>query len=686
MRLGTGYSALLIAILWILAGIFVIDFGFHLGGGPLQPFQLAIIIVLGIAALVWAAMRFTAPFLGKKETEIDMALLVERQQKIDSDLVAALQFEGDQHGEWGSRQLEDAVVDYVAQFDRGLNVFEGISHEQFWRRLGILAVTILISVGLIAMFPAHAQSFFLRLAMDNVHYPSKTQIERVLVNGDESLSRLQHGTAPQQVSAVQGSPTVFAAWVDGAIPSTGTIKVYTDGGQRELEMTKVDRKQLQSTVQRLEGHVLGKETPAKQSLNGLTSGERGEAARLIASLTGLDITKVQPALENTDQHDPVLTTAWKQLKQLDDAWGNEEGASDEEGETSEQASPSGETKSQLFVGKLPRLLDPAEYKISLGDAWTDPASIEMISLPVVQPKFTETPPKYAEIGETEANDPAALQRSVIEGSRLELAIESTKPLEEAVFTIIATEEGQARRTDYQLTRQGETLSSGGQRWTLDSDGTPLGQVTEPLRFEIQVTDSDGLSLPSPLRGALRLKADRPPRISGSLVHRVVLPNALPEVELRVDDDYGIDSMNVHVSVLRGEEGSDVTDAANEASFAIDELLALRGNKSPAAAAARLENKTILKYPLQGDALPRVGAYVLDLSSLSLQRGDEVRIVLEAIDHRGKPGVSTESEPIILEITDESGILAAVSEGDRRSQEQIDDLIRRQLGIGETPRP
>ena len=62
----------------------------------------------------------------------------------------------------------------------------------------------------------------------------------------------------------------------------------------------------------------------------------------------------------------------------------------------------------------------------------------------------------------------------------------------------------------------------------------------------------------------------------------------------------------------------------------------------------------------------------------------MRIVLEAIDYRGEPGVSAESEPILLDITDESGILAAVSEGDRRSQEQIDDLIRRQLGIGEAP--
>ena len=88
------------------------------------------------------------------------------------------------------------------------------------------------------------------------------------------------------------------------------------------------------------------------------------------------------------------------------------------------------------------------------------------------------------------------------------------------------------------------------------------------------------------------------------------------------------------------------------------------------------------FPLKSESLPAIGAYKLDMTKMELERGDQVRIVLEAIDHRGKPGVSTLSEPILLDITDESGILAAVSEGDRRSQEQIDDLIRRQLGIGE----
>jgi hypothetical protein len=39
---------------------------------------------------------------------------------------------------------------------------------------------------------------------------------------------------------------------------------------------------------------------------------------------------------------------------------------------------------------------------------------------------------------------------------------------------------------------------------------------------------------------------------------------------------------------------------------------------------------------------------------------------------------------VLEISDESGVLAAISEADPRSEEKLTDIIKRQLGIGETP--
>ena len=708
MRLGTGYSALVIAVLWILLAIFAIDFGFHYLGYPLDALQRTVLIALGIAGLVWAAMKYTAPFLGHHETDIDMALLVERQHGIDSDLVAALQFESEEADQWGSRELEDAVVNYVAQLDRGLNVFEGISHEQFYRRMGVLVATIAVVVGLVVLLPAYAHAFVLRLALDDIHYPSNTIIERVLVNGDETLSRGIHGTSPIEANAVQGRSVVFAAFVDGDVPAEGNIRLTSSGsGGRDLSLTKVSRDDFSKVLKLMEAHLRPNIDNQQRELTELTPDERNEMAIAVASATTFDVARVEQSLKTADRYDPVLAEAWRQMKRLGDSWAakddakpKEEGESADEDSNEADANRSDAAATQLFVGKLPRLLDPTEYSIRLGDAWTDDAAISMTALPVVEPRFTETAPEYARGGKDEQPNPSALQRSVIEGSQLALAVSSSKPLEEATLRFFPEDDVQAEPKPLPLVKLADDdvmkiwEVEDGQNpptevWQLDPAGTELAAIDGPFRYEIQVTDKDGLQLETPLRGAVRLRADRPPRISGALVHRAVLPTATPEVEIRVDDDYGIAAMNVHVTVRKGEAddivgdiGAVTRDAGEEKTYSINQFYSPRGNLSPTAAAGR--KPRIINFPLQGEDLPGGGAYRLDLSQLSLERGDQVRIVLEAIDYRGELGVAAESEPILLDITDESGILAAVSEGDRRSQEQIDDLIRRQLGIGEAP--
>ena len=684
MRLGTGYSALLIAILWVLLLIFAVDFGFHYFGFPLDAIQRAVILAVGAAGLVWAAMKYTAPYLGHAESDIDMALLVERQHGIDSDLVAALQFETDESGDWGSRELEDAVVDYVAQLDKGLNVYEGISHEEFYRRMGILAAIIAVVVGLVAYLPAHAHAFMLRLALDNIHYPSNTLIEHVLVNGEQTLSRGMNGTSPQPSSGVQGRSVVFAALVDGEIPAQGKVQFRSSGsGARELALLAVSQKEFEEVLGLLQGHVQPDLAASQREISDLSPDERADAAKTIAGLSSFEVARVEQSLKAADRYDPVLAESWRQLKHLNDAW---------QGADGDEIAVQPDMK--LFVAKLPRLLDPAEYVIRLGDAWTDKAAISMTALPVVEPRFTEKAPLYASLGEEDEADPNALQRSVIEGSELSLVIGSSKPLEAAKFRLLDEGDAADEPSEFSLTKLDEAdvekywPTSENQQppqevWRLPMDNSPLASITKALRYEIQVTDTDGLSLDTPLRGAIRLRADRPPRISGALVHRAVLPTATPEVEIRVDDDYGIQAMNIHISIRKNDDAIEESAAAlagDESSFPITKLYPLRGTMSPAAAAQR--KGVNVPFPLQGESLPAIGAYKLDMSQMELQRGDQVRIVLEAIDYRGKPGESTLSEPIMLDITDESGILAAVSEGDRRSQEQIDDLIRRQLGIGE----
>jgi hypothetical protein len=83
-----------------------------------------------------------------------------------------------------------------------------------------------------------------------------------------------------------------------------------------------------------------------------------------------------------------------------------------------------------------------------------------------------------------------------------------------------------------------------------------------------------------------------------------------------------------------------------------------------------------------DRLPLEGVATLKLDGLGLQVGDQVSVIVRAVDHRGDAaGRTAESEPILLEVTDERGILAALLESDERSVEQLDAIIDRELTVG-----
>ncbi|MBW8883478.1 MAG: hypothetical protein JF612_01600, partial [Planctomycetia bacterium] len=114
------WSALGASVIIALAGVFLLDFTFGL-----SIVERIIVLAIAIAAIAWAFWRFTWPLIGRGESEIEMALLVERQHEIDTDLVAALQFEWPHAITWGSPQLKAAVVDYVAAASSTIDVFRG---------------------------------------------------------------------------------------------------------------------------------------------------------------------------------------------------------------------------------------------------------------------------------------------------------------------------------------------------------------------------------------------------------------------------------------------------------------------------------------------------------------------------------------------------------------------------------
>ena len=185
-RRATAASALAIAVLWALAGVFALDWYFQRNVDLLQR-----LLLLGFAAagVIWAFARFALPWLGRREDETDMALLVQRQTGIDSDLVAALQFESGDAAGWGSTQLETAVIDRVADRQKNLNVMAAVPHQPLTGRLKVLIATVAVWALLAVLAPEYVRIFFQRLAFGGQHYPSQTQVVAITVNGKTVLDK-----------------------------------------------------------------------------------------------------------------------------------------------------------------------------------------------------------------------------------------------------------------------------------------------------------------------------------------------------------------------------------------------------------------------------------------------------------------------------------------------------------------
>jgi hypothetical protein len=91
-----------------------------------------------------------------------------------------------------------------------------------------------------------------------------------------------------------------------------------------------------------------------------------------------------------------------------------------------------------------------------------------------------------------------------------------------------------------------------------------------------------------------------------------------------------------------------------------------------------------RLPLAGKAPINLANLTLDPSLGALEKGDRLKVVLLAQDDRGGPGETFRSEPIIIEISDDLGVLSAVGEADPQAAQRLDEILKREFGIGEAP--
>jgi hypothetical protein len=662
MRMLTAWSAVGTAVLWSLVALFVIDFLFQ---REVQAPQRAILLLIAVAAVTWAYLQYAQRLLSIHESEVDMALLVERQQQIESDLVAAIQFEDDVQGRWGSRQLEMAVIDYVGTVGHDIDVYKGFDRSQFKRRVTILAVTagLIVLAGLI--FPGHVRAFVNRLGFGSLHYPSATAIKSLAVNGRNILVS---GMQPQNIRCAEGRGVEFILRCEGSLPEKGLAQL---SARERFERTGVEISPL-TPEQRLARLTRAQEMIAEaQATPGtdLAGPWFDELSSLIQfeapqrwSEFDLD-PNTKSASRLADETQSKLAEISQLLKDLTGQWPK-----------------SADAGAALYVGHLPRLNEPVRYRVTLGDAYTDTAEIAMIALPAVEAKLTPIPPKYA--AKALAAEQAGRQAAVLVGSEVQLAIQCTnnKPLKEAWIIVRPTSATASQRFDLQ--------SSGTDRlaWSLPAAKTPFERVNDELRYEIQVTDEDGLHLETPIKGSVRIRADKPPIVVAQTIHRVVLPMAKPSIIYRAGDDFGLHRLAMEVEVERHAEkglsrntGSSGT-SSSEGETAPGQKMAVELTEIELLPSSPL---TVDRLPLASKAPINLGNLKLDPKLGPLEKGDRLKVVLIAQDDRGGPGETFRSEPLIIEVSDELGVLSSVGEPDPQAAQRLDEIIKREFTIGES---
>ena len=572
LRLLSGLARLALAIL--IAAVVIFLFDWMLSPGRLVRGLLLVGAVVVVARGFWRRVR---PGLVNRESEVDIALAIEKQQGIDSDLVAALEFadggRGAAESGAGSADLRDAVIDYVADFGRSWQMPREPVDPKLRRRVAWLAATLAGIVAAVALRPDFAAAFLNRLFLGSAHYPTRTRIESLVIGG----------------TSVDLTPGVMA--------------------------------EVKSPLGRAAGFAVG------------VGGELPRLARLrLRSVATGNATKIEllPDVASPDAAgSPAVETS---------------------------PPPSG----ARFAARLPSLAESVDAEVFAGDAWTDPVRVTAIPPPLVDLVITATPPAYAGGGERPA--PGARQVTVLEGSDVGLTVRCTnKRLASATLVVDGVEHPLRPRRTTAAVAGGLAAD-----WEFDPADAPLARLQKTVAFELRIVDEDGLGADLPLVGSIRVKPDAPPRVTADVQTRLVLPTAAPRLAWRVADDHAVASVVVVAEAII---------AADDAASQADE---------------RRPRLITIPVPLGSgwvgrERLPLEGTVPVKLDPLGLDVGDQVRLTVRATDYRGGPaGQETESEPIMLEVTDERGILAALTETDERSVEQLDAIIDRELEVGGAP--
>lgn len=232
-RLLLGWSVPLLAAAWGIVAFFLVDRA--LGLGRPERGVLLVMLVATAAAATWAWGR---PWLRTRESAHSLALLVQRQRGIDTDLVAALEFDDPAGTTAGSPALRDKVVEGIAERSRGWNLSREVPAVPTGRRRALLVATFAGLVIAAGAAPRHALALLDRLLLGATHYPTRTRITEIALDDEKLPAR---GGAARRPFGSEVELVVAAA---GELPPGGIVELrQRAGGSRAVVRLEADPRQ-----------------------------------------------------------------------------------------------------------------------------------------------------------------------------------------------------------------------------------------------------------------------------------------------------------------------------------------------------------------------------------------------------------------------------------------------------------
>ncbi|MBI2478088.1 MAG: hypothetical protein HYV60_05410, partial [Planctomycetia bacterium] len=225
-RWQTAFARSIVLVVIALFALLLIDFAFRL---ETVPRLIAMMFIVG--ALAWRALRHILPGISIEETVVDVALQLERTHGVDSDLVAALQFDASGNRSVGSITLQRAVVERTAKISETLDLRSAVPRKDA-RRATWLAVIAVLSASIYCLsFPGHANAFWNRMWLGTATYPTRTIIQDVMVNGRSDAARV-----------VEGEVVEFVVKCSGITPNEGkaTLRGVETGDSTTVMLKRAD--------------------------------------------------------------------------------------------------------------------------------------------------------------------------------------------------------------------------------------------------------------------------------------------------------------------------------------------------------------------------------------------------------------------------------------------------------------